>query len=99
MRATPPGVDESHRAEAEALNEQGKDKLRSADITGALASFQQAVVLLPDPRYEYNVCLAFEAQQQWDQATASCQKARSMNPEARLVTKIDHRLELLHNHQ
>ena len=82
-----------------ALNEQGKDKLRSADIAGALAAFQQANTLLPDARYEYNVCLAFEAQQQWDQATASCQKARAMNPEARLVTKIDHRLELLQHHQ
>jgi hypothetical protein len=55
--------DESYRAEAEALNEQGKDKLQNADMPGALASFQQAVVLLPDARYQFNVCLTFEAEE------------------------------------
>src|SRR5262249_36595433 len=96
--AAPP-PDETHRAEAEALNEQGKDKLRSADIPGALAAFQRANELVPDARYEYNVCLALEAQERWDDATAACRKARSMNPQPMLVTKIDHRLDLLQHHQ
>jgi hypothetical protein len=96
--APPPSTDESHRAEAEALNDQGKDKLRGADIAGALVAFQQANALVPDPRYEYNVCLAFEAQAQWDQALAACKQARGMNPQAKLVAKIDHRIELLQQH-
>lgn len=91
--------DESHRAEAEALNEQGKDKLRSADLTGALGAFQQANKVVPDPRYQYNVCLTLEAQEQWDSAIAACKQARGMNPEPRLVAKIDHRLDLLQHHQ
>ena len=94
--ATP---DDAKRREAEQLNEQGKDKLRGADIAGALAAFQRANTLVPDARYEYNVCLAYEAQEQWDSAIGACKQARSMNPESRLVAKIDHRLELLKAHQ
>ena len=95
----PPPPDDARRKQAEGLNEQGKDKLRTADIAGALAAFQQANALVPDARYQYNVCLAFEAQEQWDSATTACKQARAMNPEPRLVTKIDHRLELLQQHQ
>lgn len=96
--ATPP-VDDAKRAEAEALNEDGKVKLRSADIAGALAAFQQANALVPDPRYQYNVCLTLEAQEQWAKAIAACKQARAMNPEPRLVAKIDKRLELLAQRQ
>jgi hypothetical protein len=97
--AAAPPPDESHRAQAEALNDQGKDKLQSADMAGALAAFQQANTVLPDARYTFNICLAFEAQEQWDNASAACKQARTMNPEARLATKIDHRLELIAHHQ
>jgi hypothetical protein len=90
--------DDGRRQQAEALNDQGKDKLRSADVAGALAAFQQANSLVPDARYEYNVCLAFEAQEQWASALGACKQARAMNPEPRLVTKIDHRIELLQQH-
>jgi hypothetical protein len=86
-------------AQADALNEQGKEKLRAADIAGALALFQQAVALAPDPRYQYNVCLALGGQEQWDQAIAACNQAKTMNPDSRLAAKIDHRIELLQNHQ
>ena len=94
-----PQPDESHRAEAEALNDAGKEKLQTADMQGALVSFQQANQVLPDPRYEFNVCLALEAQEQWDNAIAACKAARGMNPEPRLITKIDHRIDLLQHHQ
>lgn len=91
--------DDAKRAQAEALNEDGKLKLRSADIAGALTSFQQANALVPDPRYQYNVCLTYEAQEQWQNAIAACKQARAMNPEPRLVAKIDKRLEMLVAHQ
>ncbi len=91
--AEPP--DEARRAEAEAINEQGKEKLRGADIAGALAAFEQANTIFPDPRYVYNTCLAFEAQERWNDAIAACKRARSMNPEARLVAKIDNRIGLI----
>lgn len=95
---TPP-VDEAKRAQAEALNEQGKDKLRSADLVGALADFQQANQIVPDARYQYNVCLAYEAQEQWPNAISACKQARGMTTDTRLVAKIDHRLELLAPHR
>jgi hypothetical protein len=95
--APPP---ETNRADAEALNDQGKEKLRGADLDGALNSFQQAYAMLPDARYEYNVCLALEAQQQWDAASTACHQARGTNGvKAELVVKIDARLTLLQNHQ
>lgn len=101
---TPPGPgsaapDESHRAEADELNKQGSEKLQRADLAGALATFQQANSLLPDARYEFNVCLTYEALEQWDNALAACRQARTMNPQAKLVAKIDHRLDLLAHHQ
>lgn len=88
-------IDESRRAEADAINEQGKDRLRSADVPGAIAAFQQANTVAPDPRYVFNICLALEAQEQWNNAIAACRQARGMNPESRLAAKIDARLELL----
>jgi len=91
--------DESKRAEAEALNDQGKDKLRTADVQGALQAFQQAVVLLPDARYQFNICLTLEAGEQWNEAVSACKKARGMNPQPQLLTKIDARLDLLAHRQ
>jgi tetratricopeptide (TPR) repeat protein len=89
---------EAHRAEADKLNEDGKLKFRSADLSGAIALFEQANQLAPDARYTFNICLAYEAQQQWDQAIATCKEARS-TAKPDLQAKIDHRLDLLSHHQ
>lgn len=96
--AAPP-VDDARATQAAALDKQGKDRMYVADLDGALALFQQAVAVDPDPRYQFNVCLALGAKEQWVAATAACKKARTMNPNAELSTKIDHRLELLAQHQ
>ncbi len=95
----PPPPDESHRAEAEALNTQGTEKLQNADAVGALALFTQANTLMADPKYLFNACLTLESEAQWDQAIVACRQAKTMNPEARLAAKIDHRLDLLAQHQ
>ncbi|HTR51547.1 MAG TPA: hypothetical protein VMJ10_12615 [Kofleriaceae bacterium] len=94
-----PPPDDAARAKAEALNHDGTDKLRAADIAGAVAAFHQANQLVPDPKYAYNLCLALEAQEQWDSAVAACKQARGMNPDAKLAGKIDHRLDLLAHRQ
>jgi len=93
------GPTESDHDKAEALNESGKKKFRTADLTGALADFQQANTIAPDARYEYNVCLAYEAQHEYEKAVASCREARGMSPNADLVTKIDYRMDLLAQHK
>jgi tetratricopeptide (TPR) repeat protein len=95
----PPGVTDAQRQQAEDVNHQGSDKLRAADIAGAIADFQQALATVPDPKYAYNLCLALEAQTTWDQATAACKQAKSLSPDAKLGAKIDHRLDLLAHHQ
>ncbi len=97
--AAPPAPDESRRAEADQLNAQGAEKLQRADLAGALAAFQQAASILPDAKYQFNVCLTYEAQESWDAAVAACKQARAMNPNAKLAGKIDHRLDLLAHHQ
>ncbi len=97
--AGPATPDESRRAEAEGINNQGKEKLFAADTAGALALFQQANSVLPDPKYQFNVCLAFGAMERWDDATAACRQARAMNPSEKLAAKIDQRLEGLKQRQ
>ena len=96
---TPAAVDPAKRAEADKLNAEGSEKLQRADLAGAVAAFQQANAIAPDPRYLFNACLAFEAQQQWDNAVAACKQARTLNPNEKLQQKIDHRLDLLAHHQ
>lgn len=97
--AGPPPPDDAKRAAAEALSDQGKEKLYAADVPGALAAFQQANALVPDPRYEFNVCIALAVQEKWDAAIGACQQARGMNPAPELATRIDRRLDLLQHHQ
>lgn len=97
--AAPPTVDESRRAEAESLNEKGKEALFGADSAAALALFQQAFATVPDPKYQFNICIALGALERWDDAIASCTQARSMNPPAKLAAKIDQRLEALQHRQ
>jgi tetratricopeptide (TPR) repeat protein len=97
---TPPTpVDESHRDEAEKFNEDGKQKVFIADLAGALAAFQQADALVPDPKYEYNLCSTLGLLEKWDEATAMCQKAIAKQPPAVLRTKLDQKIELLKHHQ
>lgn len=99
---TPPGPgapDESRRADAEKLNDQGKEHLFKADTAGALGLFQQANSALPDPKYQFNVCLALGAMERWDDATAACKQAKAMNPPAKLAAKIDQRLDGLRQRQ
>ena len=93
---TPPPPDaDKRRADAEAQNDAGKKKLRDADVPGAIAAFQAANELVPDARYGYNLCVAFEANERWADAITACNQARGMTTEARLIKKIDQRLEVL----
>jgi len=95
----PPAVDESKRAEAEKDNDDGKQKVFVADLQGALAAFQQADALLPDPKYEYNLCSTLGLLERWDEATATCQKALAKQPPPALKAKLEQKIELLKAHQ
>jgi len=91
----PPVVDESKRAEAEALNEQGKELLFAADVAGARASVGQALRWVPDGKYQFNGCRALGAQERTAEGITAGEKARTMNPPERLAAKIDQRLEAM----
>jgi hypothetical protein len=91
-------VDDATRADAESLNDKGKDKLQVADVQGALALFEQANQKVPDARYAFNICLSFEALEQWHDADTACRQARGLNPESRLATKIDTQLATISQH-
>jgi hypothetical protein len=98
--ATPnPAVDESHRDEADKLNEDGKQQMFGAHLTEALVLFQQAAALLPDARYVFNVCVVLGAQEKWDDALAQCNKARGLGAKPELAAKIDSRIDALKKHQ
>ena len=64
-------------------------------MQGALATIRQAAETFADPRYVFNICLTFQALEQWDNAINECKRARGMNADERLVAKIDQRLEIL----
>jgi len=91
--------DDAKRAQAEQLNDQGKALLFQADTRGALGYFQQAVALIADAKYQFNVCVALGAMEQWDAAIQACNQAKAMNPTVKLAGKIDQRLEGLAKHQ
>lgn len=95
----PPVFDESKRPEADRLNEDGKNRMFSADLRGAVAAFQQAVALIHDPKYEYNLCNAQGALEQWDAAIATCKDALASQPTPELQAKLEHKVDLLQHHQ
>ena len=92
-------VDESHRAEAEKLDEDGKQKVFVADLQGALAAFEQAEALIPDARYEYNICSTLGLLEKWDEAIAMCNRALARDLKPSLAEKLKHKIELLQHHQ
>ena len=62
---------------------------RDPDVRKAYARDASGLELVPDARYVYNVCLAYEAQQQWDRAIATCKQAKGMNADVDTVAKIE----------
>jgi len=93
--ATTPPPDDNRLAQAEALNDQGREKLYAADLQGALSAFQRANQLAPDARFAFNACIVLNQLEQWDNAIAACTHAKSLDPAPALAAKIDNRLAQL----
>jgi hypothetical protein len=85
----------AQKAMAETLNDEGKGMFKQANIAGALAKFQEAEKLIPDPRYVYNQCLAYEVLRKYDTATSTCKRVLTMKPSGRLKAKVDRRLGII----
>jgi Flp pilus assembly protein TadD len=60
-------------AQAEALNDEGKALIGRVDLAGAAAKFRQAIALVEDPRYVFNLCYALEKSGVLQEARRECQ--------------------------
>jgi len=96
---TPPpaaaGLTPEQLAQAEAANNEGKRLFRSAEIAAAKAQFQQAIAISSDPRFLFNLCLAHEALNEYDEAVSACQNVVDQNSEPRLTEKAQQRLTII----
>jgi hypothetical protein len=84
---------------AEALNDDGKRKFREADVAGSAELFRQAIALVPDPRYYFNLCFAYETLKQWDAAIGACNDVLARNPTAELAEKTRTRIQTIRDKQ
>lgn len=85
--------------EAERLNDEGKALFKAADINGAVAKFQAAAELAPDPRYYFNLCFSYEALKQFDEAQRQCQEVLDRHPTDRLRKKAEQRIARIRTKQ
>lgn len=90
-----PVITPEQKAQAEALNDEGKRLFRSAEIAAAKAQFLQAVNIVRDPRFFFNLCLAHEALSELDLAVRACQAVLKASPEPRLAEKSNQRLQII----
>jgi len=93
--APPAGISPEQLAQAEAANNEGKRLFRAADIAAAKEQFLRAISIVPDPRYEFNLCLAHENLSEFDQAAVACQRVIASGAEERLQAKAQQRLAII----
>jgi hypothetical protein len=87
--------DDARKAQAEQLNDEGKELFRAAEMAAAKGKFEQAISIHADPRFLFNLCLAQETLKEYDQATATCQQVLGMSPAPRLAEKAKERLAII----
>jgi hypothetical protein len=91
-------ADDDDASRAEALNGQGKERIRQLDLEGAAEFFRQAIVLSQDPRFYFNLCYTLEKSGKLVEARDACDAvagsgdARLESKAAQLSSKIDERL-------
>ncbi len=91
----PTGPTQETIDQAEARNNEGKGLFRQANAAGAGAKFQLAIDLIPDPRYYFNLCLAREAQGEFDSAIAACHAVSDKGGTDRLKSKAGERISII----
>jgi hypothetical protein len=96
--AAPAEAQPSTYAQAEALNDEGKAMIGRVDLAGAAAKFRQAIALIEDPRYVFNLCYALEKSGVLEEARRECQwvttsrDRRLANKAATLLASIDRQI-------
>lgn len=89
---TPPGggvpAGAGPALQAEGLNQEGKDLYKAKSYAAAAEKFKAAATLVPDARYDLNLCLALKATKDYDGALAACQRA-AQAPTPEVSTKAN----------
>ena len=91
----PAGITPEQVAQAEAANNEGKRLFRAAEIASAKEQFLLAIRLVPAPKYQFNLCLAHEALNEYDAAAAACQNVINGGTDQRLSEKAQQRLSII----
>lgn len=77
---------------AEALNAEGKSLYTDAgDYAAASAKFRDAIALVPDARFYYNLCAALQRQGKYPEALDACDAVYEHQPREDLATKAGRR--------
>jgi tetratricopeptide (TPR) repeat protein len=76
-------------AKAEKLNDEGRASLFEGKADEAAAKFRAAIVLSPDPRYYFNLCVTALTVNQEREALAACDAALAHGPSPELKAKIE----------
>ncbi len=88
-------ISPAQKKDAEEKNGEGKQLFRAGNVEAAKALFIDAVSLSPDPKYQFNLCLAHEGLGEIARAKAACRKTLDMGPPDYLRRKVQLRLEIL----
>lgn len=73
--------DSDKRAQAEALNEEGRERIKQLDLEGGAARFRAAMQLVNDPRYAFNLCYTLDKSGKLQEARTACQDVVSSGDE------------------
>jgi tetratricopeptide (TPR) repeat protein len=89
----PPPATLTPAVQAEALNQEGKDFYKAKDYKNAVLKFEAAVAVVPEARYYFNVCAAYDQMGNKDAALAACGEVLKRNPTDELKVKTEKRIE------
>jgi hypothetical protein len=77
------------------LNAEGRELVRAGEYVAAIDKFHAAVKLHPDPRFFFNMCVAYEQIGKVAEAISSCEQVGRYEPSDRLRQKTDDLLKNL----
>ncbi|MSP16085.1 MAG: tetratricopeptide repeat protein, partial [Myxococcales bacterium] len=74
-----PGLAATNPA-AERLNDEGKALFKTSDYAGAVEKFNAAIVLAPDARFYFNLCVALDRTGRLEESLQACDEVYAHQP-------------------
>ncbi len=78
---------QTNTEQAETLNAEGKDFANKGDYRAAAEKFQEALAIVPDGRYRFNLCVIYYRQGLYADAKAQCDAVQTSNAPAATKSK------------